>query len=95
VGRFTSDRAIKERYKEYKQDLFGMWVIVQIEHGRILHCDKCGLTIDRDINASINISKRGRTWLKRSQPNEGLKGPSSESMIQSKDGEQMVSRIPR
>jgi transposase len=29
-----------------------MWIIVQIEHGRILHCDKCGLTIDRDINAS-------------------------------------------
>jgi putative transposase len=96
VGRFTSDRTTKERNKEYKQDMFGMWIIVQIEHGRILHCDKCGLTIDRDINASINISKRGRTWLKRSQPNEGLKGPSSEAMIQSKDGEQMmVSRIPR
>jgi transposase len=29
-----------------------MWIIVQIEHGRILHCDKCDLTIDRDINAS-------------------------------------------
>jgi len=70
--------------------------LTRIEHGRILHCDKCGLTIDRDINASINISKRGRTWLKRSQPNEGLKGPSSEAMIQSKDGEQMmVSRILR
>jgi len=30
------------------------------------------------------------------QPNEGLKGPSSEAMIRSKDGEQiMVITIPR
>jgi len=30
------------------------------------------------------------------QPNEGLKGPSSEAMIQSKDKEKMmVSRIPK
>jgi len=25
---------------------------------RIIHCDKCGLKIDRDINASINIMQR-------------------------------------
>ncbi len=68
--------------------------LTRTEHGRILHCDKCGLTIDRDINAAINISKRGRTWLKRSlQYME--KGPSGEAMIQFKDGEQMmVSRDP-
>jgi len=26
--------------------------LIQIEHGRILQCDKCGLTIEGDINAS-------------------------------------------
>ncbi|MGC8672258.1 MAG: transposase [Thermoplasmata archaeon] len=69
--------------------------LTRIEHGRTLHCDHCGLSIDRDLNAAINISKKGRTGLKRSQPYEGLKGSSDEAVNQSKDGEQMmVSRIP-
>ncbi|MGC9138596.1 MAG: RNA-guided endonuclease InsQ/TnpB family protein [Thermoplasmata archaeon] len=58
--------------------------LTRIEHGRTLRCDHCGLTIDRDLNAAINISKRGRTRLKRSQPREGLKGPSGEALNQSK-----------
>jgi len=30
---------------------------------RVYKCDKCGLTIDRDLNASINICRVGATTL--------------------------------
>ncbi|MGC9192899.1 MAG: zinc ribbon domain-containing protein [Thermoplasmata archaeon] len=59
------------------------------EHGRTLICDKCGLIIDRDVNAAINIARRGRTRLTRSLQ-EIEKGRSGEAMKQSKDVEQMI-----
>jgi len=34
---------------------------------RIIHCDKCGIVIDRDINASINIMQRFLAILSLSQ----------------------------
>jgi len=64
--------------------------MTRIEHDRILKCDSCGLEIDRDVNACINIARRVRTWLKRS-----LKGLPGEAVKQSKDVEQMAgSQIP-
>ncbi|WP_241760271.1 RNA-guided endonuclease InsQ/TnpB family protein [Thermoplasma volcanium] len=59
--------------------------LTRIEHGRILKCDSCGLEIDRDVNACINIAFRYRTCLKRSH--KGLPG---EAVKQSKDVEQMA-----
>lgn len=59
--------------------------LTRIEHDRTLKCDNCGLEIDRDINACINIAGRGRTWLKRSH-----EGPSAEAVKQLKDAEQMM-----
>ncbi len=46
---------------------------------RYVYCDKCGSLFDRDVNASLNIAKRGRTRLKRSFQLE--KGSSSEAMV--------------
>ncbi len=72
--------------------MFGMWVTdPRKEQGRTLICERCSLIIDRDVNASINISKRGRTWLTRSLQ-EMEKGWSGEAMKQSKDVEQMITR---
>ncbi|OWP57139.1 MAG: hypothetical protein B2I17_01810 [Thermoplasmatales archaeon B_DKE] len=59
--------------------------LTRIEHDRILKCDSCGLEIDRDVNACINIAGRGRTRLKRSS-----KGLPAEAVKQSKDVEQMA-----
>jgi len=59
--------------------------LTRIEHDRILKCDSCGLEIDRDVNACINIAGRGRTRLKRS-----CKGLPVEAVKQSKDVEQMA-----
>ncbi|MEM3278249.1 MAG: zinc ribbon domain-containing protein [Thermoplasmata archaeon] len=36
------------------------------EHCITMICEECGLIIDRDINAAINIAKRGRARLIRS-----------------------------
>ncbi|QRF74532.1 putative transposase [Thermoplasmatales archaeon] len=58
--------------------------LTRIEHDRILKCDSCGLEIDRDVNACINIAGRGRTRLKRSS-----KGLPAEAVKQSKDVEHL------
>ncbi|OWP56101.1 MAG: transposase [Thermoplasmatales archaeon B_DKE] len=58
--------------------------LTRIEHDRMLKCDSCGLEIDRDINACINIAGRGRTRLKRSS-----KGLPAEAVKQSKDVEHL------
>ena len=50
-------------------------------------CDRCGECIDRDVNAAINISKKGRTRLVRS------KGPSAEAMKGSLEEEKMIPAI--
>ncbi|MGC8618371.1 MAG: transposase, partial [Thermoplasmata archaeon] len=63
--------------------------LTRIEHGRVLKCDSCGLSIDRDVNACMNIAGRGRTWLKRSLP-EMEKGLPGEAVKQSRDVEQMA-----
>jgi len=43
--------------------------------GRVVECPRCGLILDRDINASINIAKRGWVALfsHNIQPNEAMK----------------------
>ncbi len=46
---------------------------------RLVFCSNCGSLIDRDVNASLNIARRGRTRLKRSFINE--KGSSGEAMV--------------
>ncbi len=46
---------------------------------RLVFCENCGSLFDRDVNASFNIAKRGRTRLKRSFINE--KGSSGEAMV--------------
>ncbi len=64
--------------------------MTRIEHDRILKCDSCGLEIDRDVNACINIARRVRARLIRA-----LNGLPGEAVKQSKDVEQMAgSQIP-
>ncbi|MEM0161290.1 MAG: zinc ribbon domain-containing protein [Thermoplasmata archaeon] len=59
------------------------------EHCITMICEECSLIIDRDVNAAINIARRGRTRLTRSF-HEMEKGQSSEAMKQSKDVKQMI-----
>ena len=37
---------------------------------RIYHCNVCGLTIDRDLNAAINVLRRGMQSLEENEENE-------------------------
>ncbi|MFP3318535.1 MAG: zinc ribbon domain-containing protein [Thermoplasmata archaeon] len=50
------DESIKELSKKDTKNKSRTYSVcgslTRIEHGGILHCDKCGLTIDKDINAS-------------------------------------------
>ena len=41
---------------------------------RSLWCEKCRCLMDRDKVAAVNLSKRGRSWLNRSQPTAQAKG---------------------
>ncbi|HIP25654.1 MAG TPA: transposase, partial [Archaeoglobus profundus] len=36
------------------------YVYKQFKNQRVFHCPNCGLVIDRDLNASINIARRGK-----------------------------------
>ena len=51
IGRFDPSSKLCSRCGNIKHDL-RLW-------DRIYHCDACGLSIDRDYNASINIRKMG------------------------------------
>ena len=45
------------------------WINVNMNlSDRIFHCDICGLTMDRDLNAAINIHKRGMIEIGRAPP---------------------------
>ena len=37
---------------------------------RIYHCNVCGLTIDRDLNAAINVLRRGMQSLEENEEKE-------------------------
>ncbi len=41
---------------------------------RVYHCNICGMTMDRDVNASINILDRGRAGLARTDGNVNAQG---------------------
>jgi len=51
IGRFEPSSKLCSRCGHFKKDLK--------LSDRIYHCDVCGLTIDRDLNAAINIRKMG------------------------------------
>ncbi|MEM3832523.1 MAG: zinc ribbon domain-containing protein [Thermoprotei archaeon] len=43
--------------------------------GRIMKCEECGLTMDRDIIAVLNLQMRGEGFSQRA-PNELIRGKS-------------------
>jgi len=51
IGRFEPSSKLCSRCGHLKRDLK--------LSDRVYHCDVCGLTIDRDLNAAINIRKMG------------------------------------
>jgi len=60
IGRFDPSSKICSKCGWYKSDL-------ELSD-RIFHCDKCGLEIDRDLNASINIRNMGLIKVGRGTP---------------------------
>ena len=50
-----------------------------VSHGRQLWCPRCGRWVDRDVNAVMNQSRRGRLRFDRSLPDEA-KGEAGEAM---------------
>ncbi|TLX96184.1 MAG: transposase [Thaumarchaeota archaeon] len=51
-----------------------------VSHGRQLWCPRCGRWVDRDVNAVMNQSRRGRLRFDRSLPNDEAKGEAGEAM---------------
>jgi transposase len=42
-----------------------------VEHARMLWCQKCKVWVDRDVNAALKLSMRGRSRFDRSLPRPG------------------------
>jgi len=42
-----------------------------VAHARMLWCQKCKVWMDRDVVATLNLSKRGRSRFVRSRPRSG------------------------
>ena len=53
------------------------YVYKQFKNQRLFHCPKCGLVIDRDLNASINIARKGMTEFNKRAFLPALKGEAS------------------
>jgi len=43
-------------------------------HTRVFDCDHCGLTLDRDVNAAINLARQAATLAGHSSPNREVAG---------------------
>jgi len=94
---YGTELVIADRYFPSTRLCSSCWLLNRKQklHNRIFECSSCGLRIDRDLNAAINLDKHHPDWRKRivypeSTPGgvcgEGVK-PDHPIALQSVDGD--------